>query len=278
MPCGSISTSTRSPGARMVERRDDRFEHPPVVEPETRRTIGPTRTALSTTPSPSPGRTPHGHRLGPDDAAIRDVREAEEAGDVLVQWMRPELVRRRDLNDSAVAHDRDPVAERERLGLVVSYVDGGQRRARRTAARGRRAADLGVAGRATRAARRGGVGAARARARGRAPPAAARRPRASRPSAARSRRGRRARAARQSRAAISLRRVAAHPQSERDVAEDVAMREEGVILEDEPDSAPVGRTRRRSSRPAGHVLRRAPAARRRRAARSSCPSRSARAR
>ena len=38
-----------------------------------------------------------------------------------------------------------------------------------------------------------------------------------------------------------VRRVAAHPQAERDVAEDVAMREERVILEHEADAAPMRR-------------------------------------
>ena len=36
-----------------------------------------------------------------------------------------------------------------------------------------------------------------------------------------------------------LRRVAAHPESERDVAEDVAVRKERVVLEDEADPTPV---------------------------------------
>ena len=46
---------------------------------------------------------------------VRDVGEAEEARDVLVERVRPELVRRRDLHDLPVAHHRHAVAERERL-------------------------------------------------------------------------------------------------------------------------------------------------------------------
>ena len=69
------------------------------------------------------GRRAHRHGLGPDDLAAVDVREPEEAGDVGVGRRRPQLVRRRDLDDAPVAHHGDAVAERERLRLVVGDVD-----------------------------------------------------------------------------------------------------------------------------------------------------------
>ena len=122
------------------------------------------------------------YRLRPDDLTVDDVREAEEAGDVLVERLRPELVRRRDLDDAPGAHDRDPVAERERLRLIVRHVDGRERELVEQASRDRRAGGRVGADRASRAARRGEGGAARARARVRARRAAALRPRASRPS------------------------------------------------------------------------------------------------
>ena len=49
--------------------------------------------------------------------AARDV--AREVLDVLVCGGADELLGRAELNDRAVAHDRDPVAEPERLGQVV---------------------------------------------------------------------------------------------------------------------------------------------------------------
>ena len=55
-----------------------------------------------------------------------DVPEPEEAGDVGVTRVRPEVVRRRRLHDSALAHDGDAVAERERFRLIVGDVDRGQ--------------------------------------------------------------------------------------------------------------------------------------------------------
>ena len=76
-----------------------------------------------------------------------------------------------------------------------------------------------------------------------------------------------------------VRRVAPHPQAERDVAEDVAMREERVILEDEADAAPMRRDAgqvdpvQQDASVVGHLQ-----ARRSRAAGSSSRSRSGRAR
>ena len=50
-----------------------------------------------------------------------------------------------------------------------------------------------------------------------------------------------------------LRRVAAHPESERDVAEDVAVREERVVLEDEADPTPVRWRRPRDPSPSSRT-------------------------
>ena len=56
---------------------------------------------------------------------VADVAEPEEAGGVLIQRMRPQLVGRSDLHDAPFAHDRDAVAEREGLRLVVRDVERG---------------------------------------------------------------------------------------------------------------------------------------------------------
>ena len=48
---------------------------------------------------------------------------ADEVLDVLVGRRADELLRRAELDDRAVAHDRDPVAEAERLGQVVRDED-----------------------------------------------------------------------------------------------------------------------------------------------------------
>jgi len=69
---------------------------------------------------------PHRDRLRTDHLVAVDVREPEEAGNVGVDRMRPQLVRRGDLNDVARAHHGDAVAERERLRLVVRDVHRGQ--------------------------------------------------------------------------------------------------------------------------------------------------------
>ena len=63
------------------------------------------------------------HRLGPGDDAVAHVREAEEAGHVLVRGARPDLVGRASLHDPARTHDRDAVAEREGLAAVVRHVE-----------------------------------------------------------------------------------------------------------------------------------------------------------
>ena len=53
--------------------------------------------------------------------AARDV--AREVGDVLVRRRADEILRRAELDDGAVAHDRDPVAEPQRLRQVVRDED-----------------------------------------------------------------------------------------------------------------------------------------------------------
>ena len=80
------------------------------------------------------------HRLGDLDLAERQLRgppgeldrhevhrrRADEAGDEQVDRVVVELLRAADLLELALAHHRDPVAERHRLGLVVGDVDGGR--------------------------------------------------------------------------------------------------------------------------------------------------------
>ncbi len=63
--------------------------------------------------------TPHGDRLGPNDGAVAHVREPQEASDVRVGRLRPELVGGTGLYHVAVTHHCDAVAERESLGLIV---------------------------------------------------------------------------------------------------------------------------------------------------------------
>ncbi len=56
--------------------------------------------------------------------AVRDdVPHPEEPRDPVVRRLRPELVRRRDLGDPALAKHCHPVADRERLADVVRHVD-----------------------------------------------------------------------------------------------------------------------------------------------------------
>jgi hypothetical protein len=55
--------------------------------------------------------------------ALEEVRDADEAGDELGVRVFVDLGRRSDLLDLTVIEDRDPVAHRERLFLVVSDVD-----------------------------------------------------------------------------------------------------------------------------------------------------------
>ena len=75
-------------------------------------------------PRPAAGRTCTAS--GRTISLAADVRNSEEAGDVGVERPCPELVRSSDLNDAPRPHDSDAVAERERLGLIVRHVHGGQ--------------------------------------------------------------------------------------------------------------------------------------------------------
>ena len=94
----------------------------------------PRRAASRSPPRPTPRRARRRDvSLGPSSAspslgrphdpaqrqhvAARDV--ADEVRDVVVRRRADELLRRRELDDLAVAHDRDPVAEAQRLGQVV---------------------------------------------------------------------------------------------------------------------------------------------------------------
>ena len=120
----------------------------------------------------------------------------------------------------------------------------------------------------------------RARARGRAPRAAARRPRAPAPSGARIPRGRRAPRISRARASAVGRGATLHARSPKaTLPSDVAVREQRVVLEHQPEAAAVGRHAGEvdavAQRPA---RRRAARGRRPPAAACSCRCRSARAR
>ena len=206
--------------------------------------MGPARATDSTTPSPvepsSIGRTDD--RLRPDRRSVAD-RLPEEAGDVRVRRARPDVVRRADLHDPAVAQDRHAVTERERLGLVVRDVERGhaELREERLEVVEKSVAESAVE-RSERLveqedARLGGeragegdalLFASRERRHGAVlesgePDEVQRLPDACRD---------------------LLRRVAAHAQAERDVATHVEVVEQGVVLEHHPDPAPVRRNGR----------------------------------
>ena len=70
-------------------------------------------------------------RIGPDEIAVlegaRDEvhrRRADEAGDEQVIGVVVDLVRRAELLDLALVHDRDAVGQRHRLDLVMRHIDG----------------------------------------------------------------------------------------------------------------------------------------------------------
>ena len=53
------------------------------------------------------------------------VAHPDEPGDILRRRLLEDLLGLSELLDGAGAHDREPVAERQRLGLFVRPVDGG---------------------------------------------------------------------------------------------------------------------------------------------------------
>ena len=65
------------------------------------------------------------YRLRADTPSVQDGL-TEEARDVLVGRMRPQLVRRTRLGDAPLAHDGDAISERERLRLIVRHVQRSQ--------------------------------------------------------------------------------------------------------------------------------------------------------
>ena len=71
------------------------------------------------------GRPADRDRLRPEDLPVEHVGEPGEACDVAVRGTRPQLVGRAHLHDPPVPEHRHPVAERERLALVVRDVDRG---------------------------------------------------------------------------------------------------------------------------------------------------------
>ena len=97
---------------RMLERRDDCIEPPPVGELHAQahdRALP--RCALDDSVSRGAGLNDRDRdRLRPDHprpvGGLEDVREPEEARDVLVRRVRPELVRRPRLDDPSAAEDR----------------------------------------------------------------------------------------------------------------------------------------------------------------------------
>ena len=192
----------------------------------------------STTPFPPALGSADAHRFRADHLDAFHVRETEEAGRVGIVWMRPELVRRRDLDDAPRAHDGDAIAEREGLGLVVRDVDRGRPELLEDAAE---VVEEPIAEPAIERSERlvqqenARLGSEGARERNALLLATRQRPHRAPLEPDEADQLQKLSGARFYR----LRRVAAHPESERDVAEDVAVRKERVVLEDEADPTPV---------------------------------------
>src|SRR5215208_2001336 len=67
--------------------------------------------------------------VGPDAVSSLErhaVRHADELGDVVGRGSLEDLLRRSELLERPGTHDREPVAERQCLDLVVGHVDGGE--------------------------------------------------------------------------------------------------------------------------------------------------------
>ena len=238
MPCGSTSTSTRF-GCRVIHRRDSGLEPTVVVEEkdEPDECSGP-RDPLDHAVAAALG-SADDHRFRADHLDAVDVREAEEAGRVGIVWMRPErLVRRCDLDDVPCAHDGDAIAERERFGLIVRDVDRGRPELLEDPAE---VVEEPIAQSSIE--RSEGLvqqedarlGSQRASERNALPLATRQRPHCAPLEPNKAHQLEKLSGARFCR----LRRVAAHPEPEREVAEDVAVRKERVVLEDEADPTPV---------------------------------------
>ena len=176
-------------------------------------------------------------RPGRRRVAGDDLDLAEERGDPARGRARVDLLRRADLLDHAVAHHRDGLGDAQRLLLVVGDEEGGH-----PAGRGSRAPP-GAGGRAarrrgSRTARRAGSARGSARARGRARRAAAGRRRARAPGALPSPPRPTSSSTSRDPPAVGLAAEAVA-----DVAGDVEVREERVVLEDHADPPLLGRRR-----------------------------------
>ena len=188
-----------------------------------------------------------------------------------------DLGRRADLLDPALAHDHDPVGQRERLLLVVGDVDRGDPELALDRSGSPCAGRSGSWRRAPTAVRRAAGPGARWRARGRARRAAAGRPTAATDSGRRGPRRCISSSSSPTRLVDLGLRALADLEPEADVVGDGHVREERVRLEDHPDVALV-------RRPVGDVLAvdrdraggRLLEARRSSAASSSCRSRTGR--
>ena len=123
-PPWSIVDAHAVAAARVVEGCDDRVERVPAVERDRQphRRALPDRLRHDSVALLAPRDSAHRDRFRPDRPAVQHV-EAEKAGGVLVRGSGPELVRRADLHDPSVPHDRDAVSERERLSPVVGHVE-----------------------------------------------------------------------------------------------------------------------------------------------------------
>ena len=172
------------------------------------------------------------------DVGPQELGVAHERGHEPGRRRLEDAVRRVRLLDPPALHDDHPVADGQRLGLVVGDEDrGGAGLAEHAHELG---PDLARGGsrRARRTARRGGPRPAGARGPAPAPRAAARR------RTARAGSGRPVgpaapgRAPRRTRA--PARSAAAWPSPKRDVARDRQVREQRVVLEHQPDPAPLG--------------------------------------
>ena len=159
----------------------------PIVRPSSTTANGPIRAPPhlgARSPRPCARRRPRPPPRPPSNGRMIDRalriraprRVAGEVGDIAVRRRQQQLLGRADLDDPAVAHDRNAISQAHRLVEVVGDEDDGLRAAAPAAAGTRSASRAGSAGRAPRTARRETRAPARPPASARSRPAAAARP------------------------------------------------------------------------------------------------------
>ena len=111
------------------------------------------------------GGSPRTRRFRPATVCLDEIhrRGADEGGDEQVRRLVVQVLRGVHLLDPSVPHHRHPLAERQRLDLVVRHVDRRSRRAARAGARAPRASPPGASRRGSTAARPSGRPRAHAR-------------------------------------------------------------------------------------------------------------------